>query len=132
MIDYLGKRYGIEPYEFEGRGGRQLLVSAGTGLMLSVMDHVPRLRWCIDVDTFTQEQKRNLPDWLACAGNVTERVIVIGWFCSTNPKPLADAAARLRATHRLVYVQFHGVGNDPFRDMRTAQTLDELLKQAND
>jgi len=129
MMSFLSEVYGIEPFDYGRLNSRSILIAAGTGLMLSVMDQCPSIRWCLDVDILTQAQRANLANWLTCVGNVTERVIVAGWFSSTNPRPLASAVARLRRSRLTCYVQFHGVGEDPFRDLRTAETLAQLLEQ---
>lgn len=130
--EYIGRVHGgIELIEFPRPMVRGLLVAAGTGLMLSMMDQVPRLRWCVDADTFTAEQREHLPNWLACMNNVTDFIVVAGWYCSTNPEPLARAVRRLNWRRMMVYVQCRGVGDDPFVDMRTAHSLEELIAQAN-
>jgi hypothetical protein len=95
------------------------------------MDHIPRLRWCIDADIFNQQQRDALPDWMKCINNTAELIVVAGWYCSTNPEPLARAVRSVQWSRMLVYVQCRGVGDDPFVDMRTAQSLDELILQAN-
>jgi hypothetical protein len=129
--DYIGRVHGgIELIEFP-RSARGLLVAAGTGLMLSLMDQIPRLRWCVDADTFNDRQRASLSDWLRCLNNVTDFIVVAGWYCSTNPEPLALAVRRLQWKRLLVYVQCMGVGDDPFCDMRTAHSLEELIAQAN-
>lgn len=127
-LELISRKFGIEAFEYD-RPGDQILIAAGTGLMLSIMDQCPGIRWCLDVDPLTADQKAKLGDWLVCVGNVMERVIVAGWFSSTNPKPLAEAVGRLRRARTLCYVQFHGVGADPFVELRTAGTLAELLDQ---
>src|SRR3954469_7906895 len=76
--DYIGRVHGgIELIDF-GRQARGLLVAAGTGLMLSLMDQIPRLRWCVDADTFTARQQASLLDWLRCMDNVTDLIVVAG------------------------------------------------------
>jgi hypothetical protein len=71
-----------------------------------------------------------LPDWLGCVGHVASRVLVAGWFSTTNPRPLAEAVGRLRRDKTVCYIQFHGVGDDLFAETRTAATLDEFMVQA--
>lgn len=127
-VGYIGRVYGIEAIEYPERASRGVLLSAGTGLMLSVMDQCPRLRWCLDVDGLTRAQADRLGDWLVCIGNVTELVAVAGWYCSTNPMLLAVAVSRLR--HRApCYVQCRGVGGDAFEQLRTAADLDAFIAQ---
>jgi hypothetical protein len=131
-VDYIGRVHGgIETIEFP-RTSRGLLVAAGTGLMLSLMDQVPKLRWCVDADGFGDRQRDALPAWLQCMQNVTSFIVVAGWYCSTNPEPLARAVRPLRDSRLRVYVQCRGVGGDAFAGHRTANTLDELIAQANE
>lgn len=128
--DYIGRVHGgIELIEFPDRPMRSLLVCAGTGLMLSLMDQLPRLRWCVDADGFNERQRAALPAWLRCMGNVTDLIVVAGWYCSTNPEPLARAVRSLNGERVAVYVQCRGVGDDPFVDLRTAHSLEELVAQ---
>ena len=129
-VGYLGRVYGIEAIEYPDRTARGVLLSAGTGLMLSIMDQCPRLRWCLDVDGLTRDQFDRLGDWLVCVGNVTELVAVAGWYCSTNPNLLAAAVRRLRQ-RPLCYVQCRGVGGDAFATLRTASELGEFVSQVN-
>ena len=131
MMTFLRRKYGIEAFDYR-RGKSAILVAAGTGLMLSIMDQCVPIRWCLDVDTLTVEQKARLPSWLQCVGNVTQFVAVAGWFSSTNPKPLAEAVSALRPSKVVCYVQFHGVGADPFLNLRTANTLAEFLEQVKE
>lgn len=130
-VDYIGRVHGgIELIEFP-RASRGLLIAAGTGLMLSLMDQIPRLRWCVDADGFSVRQREALTAWLRCVNNVTDFIVVAGWYCSTNPEPLARAVRSVNWARMLVYVQCRGVGDDPFVDMRTAHSLEELVAQAN-
>ena len=131
-VDYIGRVHGgIELIEFPDRAERSVLICAGTGLMLSLMDACPRLRWCIDVDLLSASQREGLSPWLTCLNNVTDLIVVAGWYCSTNPEPLARAVRPLNRGRALVYVQCRGVGDDPFRELRTAHSLSELVAQVD-
>jgi hypothetical protein len=129
-VDYLGRVYGIEVYDYE-RDGRGLLICAGSGLMLSLMDQCPGLRWCLDLDTLRPHQVAQLSPWLTCVHNVCELVAVAGWYSATNPKPLATALRRLARWRVACYVQCHIAGDDPFDDLLTAFSLDQLIEQIN-
>lgn len=130
-VDYIGRVHGgIELIEYPGRRSeRSVLVCAGTGLMLALMDECPQLRWCIDVDGLTPAQLEGLPAWLRCIHNVTDLIVIAGWYSSTNPIPLARAARGADWDRLLCYVQCHGPGRDPFVDARTAHSLGELSEQ---
>lgn len=123
------RAHGIAAFDYGGDRSPITLVAAGTGLMLAVMDHVSA-RWCLDVDVLTVEQKEKLPAFLEMAGAISHRVLVAGWFSTTSPVPLALAVRRVPRERLVCYVQFHGVGDDPFRDLRTATTLADFLHQA--
>jgi hypothetical protein len=129
-VEFISRVHRIEPIDFE-RGQRAALICAGSGLMLSIMDACPDLRWCIDVDLLDSAAMQRMPGWVTCIGNVTEVVVIAGWYCSTNPIPLATAARSLNGRRLLCYVQCRGVGGDPFETLRTAQTLDVLIDQVN-
>lgn len=132
VTEYIGRvRGGIELIEYPDRLERSVLIAAGTGLMLSLMDAVPRLRWCIDADGLSAPQREQLPAWLACIGNVVDLIVVAGWYCSTNPEPLARAVRSLNRKRVVVYVQCRGVGDDPFSELRTATSMAEVVAQAN-
>lgn len=127
-VEFISRVHRIEPFSYD-RGERAILICAGTGLMLSIMDQCPSLRWCLDVDLLDRAALERLPAWATCVGNVTDLVVIAGWYCSTNPVPLASAARSIRRGAMLCYVQCRGPGGDPFAELRTAQTLDELLRQ---
>lgn len=129
VIEYIGRRHGIEAFEYQGRLGKGVLVSAGTGLMMSVMDQCRTLRWCLDVDLLSTEQRVRFPDWLACMNKVVDFVAVTGWFCATDPTPLARAVARVVGPRLRCYVQCHGKRRDAFDDLRTADTLRQMVEQ---
>jgi hypothetical protein len=131
-VEFISRVHKMEPpIDFE-RGYRSVLLCAGSGLMLSIMDACPGIRWCMDVDLLDRAALARMPDWATCLGNVTEVMVIAGWYCSTNPVPLASAARSLRKRDLLCYVQCRGVGGDPFEVLRTAQTLDALIDQVND
>jgi hypothetical protein len=99
--------------------------------MLSLMDVCPGIRWCIDVDLLDRAALERMPGWATCVGNVTELVVVAGWYCSTNPVPLAEAARSLRNGVMLCYVRCYGIDRDYFSELRTAETLEDLIIQVN-
>jgi hypothetical protein len=99
--------------------------------MLSMMDQCPRLRWCLDVDLLSTAERERFPDWLACANKVTEIVAVTGWFCATDPTPLANAVRRVVGPRLRCYVQCHGKRRDAFDSLATAADLEQLIVQVN-
>lgn len=129
IIEYLNRAHRIDAFDYHRPHARGVLVAAGTGLMLSLMDRHHSLGWCVDVDCLNAEEKDRLADWLPCVANVREFIAIAGWFATTSPGPLARAAERVRRSKLCCYVQFHGTGPDLFADMRTAWTLEELHQQ---
>ena len=69
MIEQLAAAAGLDVIEYPGRQETSLLVCAGTGLMLSLMDECPRLRWCIDADGLSAEQLPRFATWLRAASS---------------------------------------------------------------
>ena len=78
------------------RPGNWLLVSAGSGLMLSVMDCERRHRYCLDTDPMPKGCWRTLSDWLQMMERAVDRVNACGWFSRyENGLPLIGALAAL-------------------------------------
>jgi hypothetical protein len=123
----------IAPIAYRGRGGRSLLLCAGTGLMLSLMDACPRLAACLDADGLAAGELARLAPWLMWRSLSLDLIVVAGWYAATDPAPLAAAVERARGFGRadvLCYVQCHGA-RDPFVALRTAGDLEALIAQAN-
>jgi len=129
-MDFLERVYHIEGIEYRGREERSLFVSAGTGLMLAVMDLCPRLRWCVDVDGLDGAQWTRFADWLICAAKRTEVIAFAGWYCATDPKPVADALRRI-GRRDPCYAQCRGTFGNPFADLSTAHDLATFIDQVN-
>ncbi len=66
--------------DYQRADGNWLLLGAGTGLMMSVMDMEPRHRYCIDTDILTPEEWARMPDWLTLMEGCTDRINACGWF----------------------------------------------------
>jgi hypothetical protein len=129
IIDYLCRVHRIPAFDYNRPDAPGVLVAAGTGLMLSLMDRHPSIGWCVDVDCLTIEEKDRLANWLPCVANVRDFIAVAGWFATTSPLPLARAVERVSPRKLCCYIQFHGVGPDVFAPMRTAHDLTELSAQ---
>jgi hypothetical protein len=118
--------------EYRERSERSLLVCAGTGLMLSLMDQCPRLRWCIDADGLSPSQQEELGEWLGKVAPSLHLIAFAGWYCSTDPRMIAQALRRLTGRFNPVYAQCHGPGDNHFDDLLTAFDLTQLVAQIND
>lgn len=89
--------YRIDCIDFERCVGSWLLMGAGTGLMMAVMDQEPRIRYCLDTDVLPREQWARLPDWLQCMEVTCGRVLACGWFSRyENGLPLIGALKALK------------------------------------
>jgi hypothetical protein len=83
------------------RPGDGILIASGCGIMMSIMDLVPRLRWCVDADLM-----RALPPWriewfMTALDRNTEipLLAVAGWFSLDSPRYLRaglDAVTRMQ------------------------------------
>jgi hypothetical protein len=121
---------GIDVIEYPGRAERSLLVCAGTGLMLSLMDQCTRLRWCVDADGLSPDQQAQFRAWLPGAAAKLHLIAFAGWYCSTNPEEIAATLRMITGRRVLVYAQCHGPRQDePFDDLWTAFSLGELVEQ---
>jgi hypothetical protein len=126
----INRRYGIEPTDWNSTRGDWLLVAAGTGIMMSVMDQEPRFRWSIDTDLLlrTPEADR-FAAWLYMWERfIAGRICAVGWYSRwQNGEPMAMWLSILE--HRpLVYF---GRNERPelWSHCDLAPTLDEFLRR---
>lgn len=89
------------------RPGDAVLVSSGCGIMMSIMDQVPRYRWSVDADAM-----RSLPPWriewfiTAIDRNTDVPLLgVAGWFSLDDPTYLR---AGLEAVRRMRTCSYSG------------------------
>ncbi|MGC8518479.1 MAG: hypothetical protein ACP5P4_08105 [Steroidobacteraceae bacterium] len=76
-----GELYRIDKFvDYEREDGNWLLLGAGSGLMMSIMDLEPRHRYCIDTDILTPEEWDRMPDWLTLMEGCCDRINACGWF----------------------------------------------------
>lgn len=112
LLPAFAKGYRLDVHDYGGARGAGLLVSSGSGSMLAIMDHVPALRWCLDIDHLPREGR--LAGLLACAGHLTicplspfrpfGPVAFAGWFSITDPRPLFAA---IQEAHPKARAQWH-------------------------
>jgi len=97
-VEQAGRFYRIECIDYGKRAGEWLLVGAGTGLMMSVMDQEPRLRYCLDTDIIIRTPAwSHFADWLQLMERACGRVIACGWFSRyANGLPLIEALTVLQ------------------------------------
>ena len=78
---HAGELYRIDKYvDYEREDGNWLLLGAGSGLMMSIMDMEPRHRYCIDTDILTPDEWARMPDWLTLMEGCCDRINACGWF----------------------------------------------------
>lgn len=122
-LEQASRLYGVPLIDYERPTARGLLVSSGSGIMMSVMDKVPTLRWCVDVDLLGPGAR--LADFLVMADALVERIAVCGWFSLTDPTPLRAAVRALGRTP-LVYAGHIELGAG-----RKVPTLGEFIDTLN-
>jgi hypothetical protein len=86
-IEQLARLYRVRLIDYE-RPGKGLLVSSGCGIMMGVMDHVPALRWCVDIDSCRDAR---IGDFMTAATRYASPLGVCGWFSLTDPTELREA-----------------------------------------
>ncbi len=80
-VRHAGELYRIDKYvDYQREDGNWLLLGAGSGLMMSIMDMEPRHRYCIDTDILTPEEWARMPDWLVLMESCCDRINACGWF----------------------------------------------------
>ena len=95
-LDHLARLYQIPLTDYgPARKGNGLLVAVGSGLMMSVMDVCPELRWCFDTAELRAEKAPRLDDFLIGAQYAAHPVCFAGWFSITDPAKLRAALEAL-------------------------------------
>ena len=113
LIDYNRPSYG-------------LLIGAGAGSMMAIMDASTRFRFAIELDACRgrEDSLRGLIRALDRNGLI-DLVALAGWFSITDPKPIAAALKGLTAP--VIIYSGAGLARDIFDDIPFVDTLDEFL-----
>ncbi len=90
-LEEVARLYAIPLIDYE-RPSNGLLLSSGCGLMMSVMDAVPELRYCVDVGPMKSPR---LKDFLLFARRMVSPIGVVAWFSVTSPSKILDACEGL-------------------------------------
>lgn len=100
---WLAKYFGFDLIDYK-RWGDGVLIASGCGIMMSIMDAVPRYQYCIDVDSFRENQSR-LPQLLSALDkNCQFKLIgIAGWFSLDQPTMLQQGQQRITNTHCVTY-----------------------------
>jgi len=123
---WLAQYFGFDLIDYK-RWGDGVLIASGCGIMMSIMDAVPRFQYCIDVDSFRENQNR-LPQLLSALDkNCDFKLIgIAGWFSLDKPDMLRNGQQRIANAQCVTY----SGGYAAFPN--EAQTLKQFIQQAND
>ena len=120
-INSLAERLGIPLIDYE-RAGDGLLISSGCGIMLAVMDSVPTLRFCVDIDDAgCGDRFADFIQWIRYWKTVP--LFCVGWFSLTSPEPLKRIVDNVRGE---VLAYTPGVDLGAIH----VETLDQLISHA--
>jgi hypothetical protein len=103
--------------------GDWLLIGSGCGVMMGVMDQVPRIRWCVDLDDV--KDKSRFARWMGWAENFVGLVAIAGWFSLSDPTPLREGIAQLKR-RPAIYTPFVELGEPADRSSTLQAYLDRL------
>ncbi len=128
VIDYVADSH----YAY-GRDDDWLLVTAGSGLMLSIMDIEPRFRYCIDADGIKDAlgDGYRFGQWLIGMERLVRRIAFAGWYSNPlNAGSICCDLAKLRSPRFISY--FGGAtANFPFEVRNRVHTLEEFMDRLN-
>lgn len=123
---WLAQYFGFDLIDYK-RIGDGVLIASGCGIMMSIMDAVPRYRYCIDVDSFRSIQSR-LPQMLSALDkNCQLKLIgIAGWFSLDKPDALQQGQTRITKAQCITY----SGGYNAF--VNEALSLQEFIKQSQE
>jgi len=100
---WLAQYFGFDLIDYK-RWGDGVLIASGCGIMMSIMDAVPRFRYCIDVDSFRHNQAR-LPQFISALDkNCQFKIIgIAGWFSLDMPNALQQGQQRISHAKCVTY-----------------------------
>jgi hypothetical protein len=96
-VEQASRFYRIECVDCEHSQGNWLLLGAGSGLMMAILDQEPRFRYCLDTDLLIRTADwLRMPSWLTLMEGACDRIAACGWFSRyENGLPLIDALSAL-------------------------------------
>jgi hypothetical protein len=94
-----------------------VLIAAGTGLMLSLMDAGPCLRWCVDYDAVGLGDRAKEHFLRLIDGG--DLLVITGWWTVTSPKAIRAGLDAMRHKWNIWYHgnQPLGIPNVPLADL---------------
>lgn len=123
-IENVARGYGVTLIDY-ARGSSGLLVCSGSGLMMSIMDHAPAIRWCCDYDCLDARAQKNIGDVLLWAERLCRPLVVAGWFDPPDPQPIRRALSALSGDNLHVYAG----GGVRLVSYAQCETLSDLLRR---
>lgn len=114
----LAQYFGFDLHDYK-RAGDSLLIASGCGLMMAVMDSVPRFRWCIDIDSH-REIAHRVPTFMSALDlNCQFKAIgVAGWFSVDTPHALQQGIAKVTRAQCIAYSGGLGVFSNEQHTLR--------------
>lgn len=99
----IAKYFGFDLIDYE-RQGDSVLIASGAGVMMAVMDAVPRFRYCIDIDSYRSITSR-VPQLISALDlNCNFGIIgIAGWFSIDEPKALQEGISKIKRTKCVSY-----------------------------
>ena len=99
----LAQYFGFELHDYK-RAGDSILIASGSGLMMAIMDAVPRFRWCIDIDSHRDITHRVPTLMSALDINCQFKAIAVaGWFSVDKPHTLQQGISKVTRAHCITY-----------------------------
>ena len=92
------------------RQGDSVLIASGAGIMMAIMDSVPRFKYSIDIDSFRHLNDR-VPEFM-CALDLNCNIEVLGiagWFTVDKPTALQQGINKIKRTKIVSYSGNYGV-----------------------
>jgi hypothetical protein len=121
----LAKYFGFNLIDYD-RQGDSVLIASGAGIMMAIMDAVPRFKYCIDIDSYRQINSR-VPQLInALDLNCNLGIIgIAGWFSIDKPEALQEGINKIKKTRCVSYSGNYAVFPNE------VSTLELFIKNAN-
>lgn len=91
-VEQASRLYRVPTIDYGRPEATGLLIASGCGLMMSVMDAVSGLRWCVDFDALKPDA--SLDSFLTVAAPGLSVIGMCGWFTITKPETIRSVTSR--------------------------------------
>jgi hypothetical protein len=121
----IAKYFGFDLIDYE-RQGDSILIASGAGVMMTIMDVVPRFKYCVDIDSYRHINNR-VPQLInALDLNCNLAVIgIAGWFTIDTPLVLQEGINKIKKAKCVSYSGNYKVFPNE------SHTLEMFIKNAN-